>query len=431
MADQVLTLKKLMTLLDHLHDAVFAIEGSLIVYANQAFAALVEYPMDEILQRPFTQFIHEEDIEQIFSYYQTRLRGENIPNEYEFRMRSKHGIPIEVRINVGVSVDESGLHTSIGTLKDMRETKRTMRDLAQSQRDIASILNNMPDVFYRANLQGMVTMMSPSCKAVLGYEADEMVGQPMIKFYFTPEDREKVVLAIQQGQGSPQQIDVCMKHKDGSRVWISTNAYMLRDENGKTVGLEGIARNISERKALEEKLTNLARIDDLTQIYNRRYFYEEAEKQLLHAHRYQHPFALLMLDLDFFKQVNDTYGHRTGDELLKHFAQICREIIRETDIFGRMGGEEFAILLPETDLDSAMLLTERIRHTVETRPLSLQDAALFYSTSLGIAMNEKDGMPLGKLLSHADKALYAAKSAGRNRVCVHRAEDFEVKSQST
>jgi PAS domain S-box-containing protein len=221
-----LTLKKLKTLLDHLHDGVFAIEDGVMVYANQALAALINCPLDEILQQPFTRFIFEEDLEKVVSYYQARLQGADVPNEYEFRMLSKQGKAIDVRINVGVSVADDGLRTSIGTIKDLRETKRTMRDLARSQRDIASILDNMPDVFYRTDLQGMITLMSPSCEEVLGYAADEMIGRPLASFYCTPSEREKILNALKEGKGKARHVEACLTHKNGCRVWISTNAYM-------------------------------------------------------------------------------------------------------------------------------------------------------------------------------------------------------------
>jgi diguanylate cyclase (GGDEF)-like protein/PAS domain S-box-containing protein len=420
-----LTLRKFKTLLDHLDDGVFAIEDGLMVYANQALAALVDYSVDEILQQPFTGFVFEDDLEKVAGYYHARMQGEDVPHEYEFRMRSRQGKPIDVRVNVGVSVAKDGLRTSIGTIRDLRETKRTMRDLARSQRDIASILDNMPDVFYRTDLQGVITLMSPSCEEVLGYAADEMIGQPLASFYCKPSEREKILNALAEGKGRARHVEACLTHKNGSRVWISTNAYVRLDERGQSIGVEGIARNISERKELEDKLTTFARIDGLTETYNRRHFYEEAEKQLALAHRYQRPVAILMLDLDRFKQVNDTYGHRAGDEVLRHFAQICRETIRETDIIGRTGGEEFAILLPETELDSAFLLAERIRSSVESSALKFNKAILPYSVSIGVAVKAAEKMRIEELLSRADEALYQAKEAGRNRIRIHIAAHSE------
>jgi diguanylate cyclase (GGDEF)-like protein/PAS domain S-box-containing protein len=422
-----LTLTKLTTLLNQLHDGVFSVENGLIVYANEALSMLVGYKLDEILQQPFTRFIFPADLEKVVHYYQARMQGEDVPNEYEFRMLSKQGVAIDIRVTVGVSVAEDGLRTAIGTIKDLRETKRTMRDLANSQRDIESILKNMPDVFYRTDMQGFITLMSPSCKDVLGYEADEMIGRPLANFYCTPDEREKIVSAIQQGQGKSRQVEACLIHKDGSKIWISTNAYMRLDENGQAIGVEGIARNITQRKTMEDKLTTLARIDDLTQVCNRRYFYEEAEKQLMLAQRYQRPMALLMLDLDHFKQVNDTHGHRAGDDLLIHFAHICRSTIRETDIIGRTGGEEFAILLPETGLDAASLLAERIRSNVESSSVAFNHAILTYTVSVGVAVRDTEDLNIEKMLSHADKALYAAKKAGRNCIRIYAVEKSEVK----
>lgn len=390
-----------------------------MVYANQALSSLIDYPLEEILQQPFTRFVCKDDLEKVVNYYQARLQGEDVPHEYEFRMLSKQGDAIDVRINVGVSVAQDGLRTSIGTIKDLRETKRTMLDLARSQHDIESILENMPDVFYRTDLQGLITLMSPSCKEAIGYEADEMIGRPLASFYCTPSEREKILNALAEGNGKAQHVEACLTHKDGSRVWISTNAYLRRDENGQTIGVEGIARNISERKELEEKLTTFARIDGLTQVYNRRYFHEEAEKQLMLAHRYHRSVAILVLDLDHFKKINDTYGHRAGDEVLKDFARICRETIRETDIIGRIGGEEFAILLPETERGSTLQLAERIRSSVESSALKFNKATLAYSVSIGVAVKDAEKIHIDDLLSRGDKSLYEAKEAGRNRVRIY------------
>lgn len=427
MPNSELTLKKLKTLLDHLHDGVFSIENGLMVYANQALSTLIDYPLTEILQQPFTRFVFKDDLEKVISYYQARLQGGDVPHEYEFRMLSKQGNAIDVRINVGVSVAQDGLRTSIGTIKDIRETKRTMLDLARSRHDIESILENMPDVFYRTDLQGLITLMSPSCKEVLGYEADEMIGRPLSSFYCTPSEREKILNALTEGKGKARHVEACLRHKNGSKAWISTNAYLRLDENGKNIGVEGISRNISERKELEEKLTAFAQIDDLTQVYNRRYFHEEAEKQLMLAHRYQRPAAMLVLDLDRFKKINDTYGHRAGDEVLKDFARICHGTIRETDIIGRTGGEEFAILLPETDMDSTFLLAERIRSNVEASTLKFHKSILSYSVSIGVAVKNAEKIHVDELLSRGDKALYEAKEAGRNRVRMYDNEGSESK----
>lgn len=416
MANSHLSLEKFKVLLNHLNDGVFLIENERFIYLNSVLASLVGYSVDEMLNQRFSQYVFAADLDKVVTYYNARLRGEDVPQEYEFRMRNKLGEAIDIQINVGVYADEDGKKNSIGTIKDLRESKRSMHDLARSRSDIESILNNMPDVFYRTDIDGRVTLMSPSATDVLGYTPEEMLGKPLADFYCTPSDRDAVLSALNQAQGKACQVEACLKHKDGSGRWILTNAYVRKDNDGNAMGVEGIARDISERKEMEQRLLKFSRYDDLTQIYNRRVFYTEAEKQIEIAHRYQRAAAVLMLDLDNFKLVNDQYGHHTGDEVLKHFIHICKDSMRQTDFLGRTGGEEFAVFLPETDLDEALQLAERINQHASDSSLNVDGKIISYTVSIGVAILVKSTDTIDVLLSHADKALYEAKAAGRNCV---------------
>jgi len=411
-----LSLEKFKVLLNHYNDGVFLIEEGCFVFVNSVFASLVNCPAHEIIGQPFSSFVYPDDLDKVVHYYNARLAGEDVPQEYEFRLKNKQGEAVDILINVGVYIDEDGEKTSIGTIKDLSESKRTMRDLARSRSDIESILNNMPDVFYRTDTEGLISLMSPSVTDVLGYEPEEMLGQPLASFYCTPADREKILLELNKDQGKAFQVEACLKHKDGSSRWILTNAYIRKDFDGNAIGVEGIARDITERKAVEQRLLKFARYDDLTQIYNRRVFYTEAEKQIEIAHRYHRPAAVLMLDLDNFKQVNDRYGHHSGDEVLKHFIRICKDSVRQTDFLGRTGGEEFAVFSPETDLEDALLLAERINEHTSASSLVVDAKTIQYTVSIGVAILVKTTDNIDVLLSNADKALYEAKAAGRNCV---------------
>ncbi|MCK5335315.1 MAG: diguanylate cyclase [Gammaproteobacteria bacterium] len=416
MAKKELSIEKFKVLLNHFNDGVFLIEDGLFVYVNSVFADLVDYSINEIVNQSFVPFVYEEDRDKVIDYYAARVRGENVPQEYEFRLRNKQGEAIDILINVGIYTNEDGEQASIGTIKDLRESKRTMSDLSRSRSDIESILNNMPDVFYRTDMQGLVTLMSPSVKDVLGYEPEEMIGKPLADFYCSPSDRESVLTALKEGQGKARHVEACLNHKDGTGRWILTNAYIRMDDENNAIGVEGIARDISERKEMEGLLMKFARYDDLTQVYNRRVFYTEAEKQIEIAHRYQRQAAVLMLDLDYFKKVNDEFGHHTGDEVLKHFIEICSDSIRQTDFIGRTGGEEFAVFAPETDLEEALQLAERICENTRASSITVDGKKISYTVSVGVAILLKTTDSIDALLSNADKALYAAKAAGRNCV---------------
>lgn len=420
MSKKKLTLEKFKVLLNHFNDGVFLIEDGLFVYVNSVFSDMISCSVDEIVDQPFSLFVYQEDLEKVNHYYHSRLKGENVPQEYEFRLKDKYGEPIDIRINVGVFTDIDGSHTSIGTIKDLRESNKNMNDLARSRNDIESILNNMPDVFYRTDLMGLITLMSPSAKDCLGYEPEEMIGKPLAEFYCRPSDREVVLSSLKKGQGKASQVEACLRHKDGTERWILTNAYVRMDEEKNPIGVEGIARDITERKKMEERLLQFSRYDDLTQTYNRRVFYTEAEKQIEISQRYQRQSAVLMIDLDNFKAVNDSYGHHAGDEVLKSFCVVCKDSMRQTDFLGRTGGEEFAVFAPETDLNEAIQLAERICQNTREKSVSVDGNEISYTVSVGVAILHKVVDSVDTLLSHADKALYEAKEAGRNCVRTYK-----------
>ncbi|MEM7017373.1 MAG: diguanylate cyclase [Pseudomonadota bacterium] len=170
-----------------------------------------------------------------------------------------------------------------------------------------------------------------------------------------------------------------------------------------------------ELRQAKEFAEALASTDVLTQLNNRRAFFERSEPALKLADRYKQPLSLLFLDIDHFKKVNDTYGHAIGDEILKAVANTIRVTVRETDIAGRLGGEEFAVLLPNTLPTDAINLAERIRQAIAGLRISDQSQQLSVTTSFGVADHHTGGS-LEKLLSYADVALYQAKSGGRNQV---------------
>lgn len=180
----------------------------------------------------------------------------------------------------------------------------------------------------------------------------------------------------------------------------------------------GVVTDVTERKELERELEHQAHIDMLTGLSNRRHFFELAEKELSRARRHHEPLAMLMLDVDYFKQVNDTYGHDVGDTVLRKMGEICTGVLRNNDILGRLGGEEFAILLPETAMEQALETAERLRHAVADSGVQTRDGkGLHLTVSLGVASLESQDGNVDAILKRADEALYAAKNAGRNRVC--------------
>ncbi len=164
------------------------------------------------------------------------------------------------------------------------------------------------------------------------------------------------------------------------------------------------------------RLELLAKKDGLTELYNRRYFLELAERELALAQRYQYPVSLLLADVDHFKHINDTYGHESGDAVLRALAEVLKSTVREVDVTGRIGGEEFVMLLPRTDAESALSTAERVRETVQAMALSSNGTAIRMGVSIGMAVSSSGEMDIAELMRRADQAMYQAKENGRNQV---------------
>jgi diguanylate cyclase (GGDEF)-like protein len=164
------------------------------------------------------------------------------------------------------------------------------------------------------------------------------------------------------------------------------------------------------------ELERLATTDGMTGIYNRRHFLALADHEWSRARRYGRPVSFLMVDIDYFKAVNDTFGHQVGDEMIVHLANLAHGCKRDTDVLARIGGEEFALLLPETDLVSAQVVAERLRREVATNPLTAAARAIPATVSIGVAFATDSMSDVSDLMKAADQALYDAKRAGRNRV---------------
>jgi len=177
-----------------------------------------------------------------------------------------------------------------------------------------------------------------------------------------------------------------------------------------------IGRLLSELEEKNRELQELAYYDPLTGLPNRRFFFEHASLIFEEAKRYEKPLSLLIMDIDHFKKINDTYGHDVGDLVLKAFAGVLRGIVRQSDICARFGGEEFVVLLPNTDLEGAKVLAERIRTAVAKNPVEHGSIVIVFTVSIGISQYRKGMQNIEKLIKEADTALYRAKEGGRNRV---------------
>ena len=222
------------------------------------------------------------------------------------------------------------------------------------------------------------------------------------------------------GESPRFQCEFRLRHRDGHWPWQFISGHVVGWVGGQPERLVGIQQDISKRKELEAQLTEMAMHDVLTGLLNRRSFMQAMDREYGLVRRDDgYAVGLLMLDIDHFKRVNDTYGHSAGDDILQTFANTVSGCLRETDILGRLGGEEFAILLPDTSADGSRCVGEKVRQAVEAMKTKVGDSLVTITTSVGIAsLLVSDQRPDGALV-RADQALYGAKESGRNRAVAY------------
>ena len=214
---------------------------------------------------------------------------------------------------------------------------------------------------------------------------------------------------------NPQIDDHCeIELKDGRT--LERHSTVLRDGSGRYLGRVWFFRDITVQKNHELALIQLARHDPLTETANRRFFFERAEQEFMRSRRYHLPLSIVLIDVDHFKQINDQLGHATGDEVLKLLSRKFHSLLRDTDLLARIGGEEFAILMPSTGLAGAALMAERLRLAVTDSPTPVGEHQLDLRFSAGVTQLKSKDQSIEDCLRRADEAMYKAKQAGRDRV---------------
>ncbi|MEX2642227.1 MAG: diguanylate cyclase [Acetobacterales bacterium] len=288
-------------------------------------------------------------------------------------------------------------HRGLDARRAAELAQRRARDL------IADVLNNVDAIVHVADdVNGDTLLINDHARELLGDEAEAVIAR----------------LALPRNDLNGE-ADV---EDPATGRWFECRAQQIGWSQGRRARLL-TAIEITGRKQAEERLRTLATTDELTGTANRRAFMEKAAEELARARRYGRPLSLLMLDIDHFKQVNDNHGHGTGDAALRSLAETARGQLRVSDLLGRLGGEEFATLLPETDMNAAREVAERIRRAIAAAEIESGSGPLQVTVSIGASGLGADGDDIEHLMSRADSALYEAKRAGRNRVVAEPPHD--------
>jgi diguanylate cyclase (GGDEF)-like protein/PAS domain S-box-containing protein len=269
---------------------------------------------------------------------------------------------------------------------------------------------------------GRLAYMSPQITGILGYEPDEFVNDPELwPSRIHPEDRAMAIAAYEEHwrNGQPLRAEYRMFAKDGSELWVRDEAYAVPDDPSGQGVSQGLLIDVTDRKRLESKLIHDALHDPLTGLANRVLFRDHLERALARQGRSPGTVALLFVDLDDFKRINDSYGHAAGDQILAQVAERLVSAVRADDVVGRQSGDEFAVLLDRVrNDDEAMTAADRILGELR-RPIMLGGRSIVVGGSIGIALAAEHDATAEELLTQADAAMYAAKAAGKGRHAIY------------
>lgn len=301
----------------------------------------------------------------------------------------------------------------VGSLTDVTERM-------EAEERLGKIARNLPGAVFEYRLAagggGRFTYADGALHELCGLRPAQMAaGDEAFFSALHPADAARLRLGRLESSltGAAWQGEARLRHPERGNIWIELRATPERSEGGADRWY-GFLTEITQRKADEARLRRLATTDPLTGLSNRRHFFERGAQELRRAARYRRPLALLMLDIDHFKSVNDRYGHEAGDAVLRDLAERLRAGLRTSDLAGRIGGEEFAVLLPETTAEQAELLAERLRAAIAADPLG-PDLGITVSLGVALAVPASEET-LDPVLRRADAALYRAKAGGRNQV---------------
>jgi diguanylate cyclase (GGDEF)-like protein/PAS domain S-box-containing protein len=298
----------------------------------------------------------------------------------------------------------------------------TSRKEAEQQRSrMAAIVTSSGDAIIGLAGRAIVTDWNVGAEHLFGYSAQEMVGRSVERL-IPPECGDQLAqIRKRLNRGEPiQDFETQRLRKDGTRVDVSISISPVVDTAGRIIGAAVVARDITERKHLEDQLRRQALHDELTGLPNRTLLQERLSQQILTARREHTPLTLLLVDLDRFKEINDTFGHHYGDLLLQQIGPRLRGVLRDSDTVARLGGDEFGILLPTTDTESAITVAQHLLRKLEA-PFELDGQPVEIGASIGVASYPAHGSDTATLLRQADVAMYVAKR-GEGGVVVYTAE---------
>jgi diguanylate cyclase (GGDEF)-like protein/PAS domain S-box-containing protein len=359
----------------------------------------------------------EEEVKRSFEIFSGIYRTGEPVLGYAFEFRKRNGTKAFHEVSISLISDSKGKPTGFrGISRDITEHKRMEEALRQGEERYRTIIEQMEDGYFEVDLAGNFTFVNDAECSNLGYSREELIGINNRR-YTDKANAKKVFEAFHSIYETGEPIKIFnyeIIRKDGTVRSLELSAALIRDANGEPVGFRGISRDVTERKRSEERIQYLATHDALTELPNRMMFSQLLNHAIQTGRRYKRQFAVLFIDLDRFKIINDTLGHEAGDQLLKETASRLKQTLRASDTIARLGGDEFVILAEEvSDLKQVSIVAHRIL-SATLQPMVIMGEECRVTASIGISVFPNDGEDEKSLMKNADMAMYFAKEEGKN-----------------
>jgi diguanylate cyclase (GGDEF)-like protein/PAS domain S-box-containing protein len=390
---------------------------------NAAVCRITGWREDELLQRTFQDVTHPDDLDADLAQVAMLVAGEIAGYQMEKRFITRSGDQIWVLLSASLVRDAAGRPRHfISQIEDISQRKQDQRQLlqaeaeARAERDHAKAIISAMGEGYALTMDGQILAINEALCVLTGFSASELVGVGPPFPFWPPEHMDTIrqILAdVNANNGGDHEI--ILMRANGERFEAEITVRPAREEDGRAIGFVSTMRDVSAQKRHQRELERLARSDSLTQLANRYVLQEALEHEAGRRSTDKRQLALVLLDIDLFKQVNDGFGHPAGDAVLVEVARRLEQTVRAGEVLARVGGEEFAWLLPASNADEAIAAADRAREAIASRPFK-RAGKLTMSAGVGLVSTPSDGDALYRM---ADRALYEAKQRGRDRTCCH------------
>ncbi|NLD79914.1 MAG: diguanylate cyclase [Smithella sp.] len=395
---------------------VYLLQDGVFKYVNPKFAQMFGYTVEECLENmPFKNLVYTEDIANVTEQIGKRTAGETDLIHYIFRGVKKNGQIVDVEIYGSSSIYEGRL-AAAGTILDITERKQMEAVIREDKEKYQSILENIQEGYFEVDLKGNFTFCNDSMARLTGRTREELIGMNH-KQFTNKETADKVFQEFNKVYmtGEPSRgFDWLIIRKDQTQGYIEASVTLKKDSSGKPIGFEGMVRDVTERKQTEEQIRHLATHDVLTDLPTMRLAKDRLKMAISSAERNKTMMAVMFIDLDDFKEVNDTLGHDAGDYVLKQVADRLLSCVRASDTVARVGGDEFLVIANGIHVpENAEQIAKKLINIV-SQPIHFNGGQAVVGSSIGIALCPNDGQDMDHLIKQADEAMYRTKNAGKN-----------------